>query len=925
MSFRKTNKNVFKYSLISLCCANVLSTASVFAQENNENANDESAEKNKIIITGSRIKQIDVEGVSPVKVIDQEDIQESPATNLSDLLKELSVTHGGEGSFSTHSSGALQADSPVGTAAVSLRGLGASSTLVLINGRRVAANSYAFQSQNFVDINSIPLAAVERVEILPSGASAIYGADAVAGVVNLILKKNITRPELIVSYGNSQASSDDAVKNISFAWGTSSDKTDISIFADLYSYETLYDKDRAETAVSFSPSQQGVWPSFNGQFFDDIDYVEASCPDDSRFDDRPGFPNSSFGEYCEYNQNEFLPTYPGLETRSLGVNINHQVSTETNWFSELYMTQTESEANSTSAPFSDVAVPFDHPNMPAELAQRFTDLWDDLGVPYEDFLLMWGRFDRPRTLRNESDSYRVVTGFEGSWDDWDWNSSLTYASSESQQRGIAGIVNVAKFEAALFGELCSDGSIGCTPDNGGVYFDPFNGQRDNAQQVWDLIEENVPRDGDSSLYTIDFNVTGELAELEHGAISSAFGAEFRHEEITDEPSELALADPDNNNEVPVYGFGSTAAGAERDVFALYGEFLIPLAETFELHLAGRYDDYSDFGSDFNPKVGFKFRPSENFVMRGSWSTSFRAPSLSQIRAGTTLSSGALECGPEFIDNFCGGFGGTDGYLSEIYGNPDLKAEESEAFDIGMVFSIGEDATFTLDYWAFEHDNIVGIDDENLFREALAGNVPVVATDELGPDEIGIETRDGTIGGPIDEIHLQLENLGIQETSGVDFSYTQYFDNSVGRWTFLVDGTYLLDFNRQRSKQSEVESLEGTFRYPELILRTKLRWKNDDWSASLSANYISSYEDDLEKYSEGELTGFGISADREIPSWTEWKFSVGHELSEDAHLRLTINNLTDASAPLAYGTSANVDHFNHSTLGRSYRLIYTHSF
>ena len=914
---------LFKLSAIALTCAQALSPSTSVAAE--AQTSEEIQNENKVIITGSRIKQVDIEGVSPVKTIGQDEIQESAAGNLSDLLKELAITHGGEGSFSTHASGALQADSPVGTAAVSLRGLGASSTLVLINGRRVAASSFAFQSQNFIDINSIPLAAVERVEILPSGASAIYGADAVAGVVNLILKKNVSDPELRISYGNSAASSDDAMTNVSFVWGKSTDKTDFNFFADFYRTETLYDRDREQTAVSFDPSQQGIWPSFNGQFFDDIDYVEASCPDDLRFDGRVGFDLSSFGEYCQYNQNAFLPTYPGIESKSVGFFSTTNFSSSLTWFNEIYFSKTESEANSTSAPFSDVEVPFDHPNMPAELAQRFTDLWDDLGVPYEDFLLMWGRFDHPRTLSNESQSYRLITGLEGSWGEWDWSSSLNYSSSESEQRGVAGIVNVAKFEAALYGELCADGSLGCSPGVDGIYFNPFNGGRDNAQEVFDLLEENVPRNGESTLYAIDFNITGDLVELENGAISSAFGAEFRKEEINDSPSPLALADPDNNNEVPVYGFGSTGAQAEREVFALYGEVMIPLADNLELHLAGRYDDYSDFGSDFNPKVGFRYAPTDSFIVRGSWNTSFRAPSLSQIGAATTLSSGALDCGPEFIDNFCGGFGGSDGYLSEIYGNPDLQAEESEAFDLGFAVNFNRDVSLTIDYWSFEHDNIVGIDDESLFRAALAGDVPVVATDQLGPNEIGIETRDGTIGGAIDEIHLQLENLGSQNTSGIDFTYTHHFESSLGRWTFLLDGTHLLEYERQLSKQSEVEVLEGTFRYPELLLRAKLRWKNDDWSASLSSYHTTSYQDDLEKYSDSDLAGFGISRDRKIPSWTEWRLSLGKSFGEDTHLRFSIDNLLDEEAPLAYGTSANVDHFNHDTMGRFYRLTYTQNF
>ncbi|TQV75488.1 TonB-dependent receptor [Aliikangiella marina] len=913
---------LFKYSLTAFACAQIFNSAIVLGQE--DNSGEQSASEKKVVITGSRIKQVDTEGVSPVKTIGQDDIQESSANNLSDLLKELSITHGGEGSFSTHASGALQADAPVGAAAVSLRGLGASSTLVLINGRRVAGSSFAFQSQNFIDINSIPLAAVERVEILPSGASAIYGADAVAGVVNLILKDSAVDNELRISYGNSEAKSDDTVKNLSLVWGMSTDSTDINMFVDYYDVNSLYDRDRDLTANSFDPSQQGIWPSFNGQFFDDIDYVEATCPDSLRFDDRAGFPISSFGEYCQYNQNAFLPTYPALESAAAGFFSTTNINPNLRWFNEVYFTTTESSANSTGAPFSNVEVPFDHPNMPTELATRFNDLWSDLGVPPEDFLLMWGRFANPRTLQVTNENFRIVTGLEGNWENWDWNSSLNYSQNKAEQRGIAGIVNVEKFESALYGELCADGSIGCTPGVDGLYFNPFNGGLDNDQEIFDLIEENVPRNGESKLLVVDFNITGDLAELENGSLSAAFGAEFRNEEVIDSPSPLATADP-VSGEVPVYGFGSTGARAERDVFAVYSEFLIPLAENFELQLAGRYDDYSDFGGDFNPKVGFLYRATDDFLIRGSWNTSFRAPSLAQVGADTTLSSGALECGPEFLNNFCGGFGGTDGYLSEIYGNPDLQAEESEAFDIGVAINFSQDAYMTLDYWAFEHDNIVGIDNEELFRAALRGDVAVVAEGDLAVGEIGIETRNGAIGDPIEEIHLQLENLGIQETSGIDFTYTQHWNANESRWSLLLDGTYLLDYDRQRSKQAEVEPLEGTFRYPELILRAKLRWRNDDWSTSLTGYYVSSYDDDLEKYTDDELSAFGISRNRKIPAWLEWRLSVGYEINQDAHLRLSIDNLLDEDAPLAYGTSANVDHFNHDTMGRFFRLTYTQNF
>lgn len=920
---------MFKYNKLYKNIAIVLlGMAAVPALSQQTEASHEDAETetlSKVSVTGSRIKQIDSEGISPVISIDEEDIKESNASQLSQLLHSLAATRGGEGSFSTHSSGALQADSPVGQAAVSLRGLGTASTLVLINGRRMAPSSFAFGSQNFVDINAIPLAAVERVEILPSGASAIYGADAVAGVVNLILKKGVVVNEMKLSYANSEAGTDEGRSQFSLTWGHSTDRSDFNVFFDYYDKQALYDRDRRQTANSFSPSQQGIFPSFNNQYFDDIDYVESSCPDALRFDGRTGFPLSSFGEYCQYNQNQFLPTYPAFESVSMGFFSDTSLANGMQWFNEVFYSETDSTANSTSAPFSGVAVPFDHPNMPVDLANRYLDLWADLGVPAEDHLLMWGRFSRPRTIENQSESFRVVSGLTGFVNAWEWDASVAHASSRSNQVGVAGIVNVANFNAALFGELCADGSLGCAPGAGGLFFNPFGGQADNDPALWDLLEERVPRRGDSTMTTLDFNITGSLFEISHGYVQSAFGAEFRREGITDAPSPLATADPLNNNEVPVYGFGSTGTDADRQSYAVYGELQLPLTYKLDVQLAARYDHFDDFGGDFNPKIGWVYRASDAFLIRGSWNTSYRAPSLAQVGAQTTLSSGALQCGPEFLDNFCGGFGGTDGYLSEIYANPNLDAEESEAFNLGMAISFSDDATLTVDYWDFVHENIVGVDDELLFRRALLGEVPVVAEDVLGPNEIGIETRDGTIGSPIEEIHLQLENLGVQETSGIDVTYTHYFDTDWGQFTWLLDGTYLLDFDRQLSKQSASESLEGSFRYPQLVVKNKLRWRSDDWSASLSAVYTSSYDDDLEQYTAGDLADFGISANRKVPSWLKWNVSLSHDLTPNAYIQLGIDNLFDQAAPIAYGTSANVDHFNHDTYGRFYRLTFIYRY
>lgn len=871
----------------------------------------------RIQVTGSQIRGVDLEGAQPLITIGAEEIRNSSATDVSELLKYVAQTRGGEGSFSTFSSGALQGDSPVGQAAASLRGMGAASTLTLINGRRMSASSFANNFENFVDINAIPLSAIERVDILATGASATYGADAIAGVINYVLRKDFEGVEVNASYGNSEASSDDGKLNLNLIAGRNFGDANLTVFFDYYDRKPLYDRDRAETAQSFFPSEQGIFPSWNTAFFDDDDYVEQTCPANL-------FNVGSFGEYCEYNQNAFLPTYSALESVSAGFMYNQPIG-NMNWFTEFMYSNTESSSNSTAAPWSSYAVDFNHPDMPDELRQRFFDLWDDLGIPAESELLGWGRFPDGRTLTSETDSMRLVSGLQGYWGDWEWESAFTYAQSKSEQRAVAGIYNRGRFEAALFGELCADGSVDCSPNAGGLWYNPFGGQANNSDQVLGLLQESLPRNGTSRLYNIDFRSSGDLVSTRHGVIAAAVGVEARREEVSDRPDPLARGTFENNFEPGVIGFGSTGADASRNQWAAFTEVFIPLSERLNVQVAGRYDHYSDFGGDFNPKVGARFEATDDLILRASWAQSFRAPSLSQVGAEVTLSSFNLECRDEFRGNYCGDSQVETNILTKVFGNPDLEAENAESFNAGFAWSPNRDITLTADYWRFEHENIVGVDGEFLLRRSLSdpslrlcGELPVTVEQGVGFEEC--DNGVGVIGSRLaGDVHLQLENLGLQKTHGIDLTYTHRFETSLANFTWLLDVTHLLEFERQLSQEAEVEKLAGTFRYPETVLTNTLRWSRDKWFGNVMVQYTSSYDDEVEALTAADFERLGIEPGRKVPSWTKVNTTVGYDITDQWTVRFNIENVFDRSAPLAFGTSANVDHFNHDTMGRFYRL------
>lgn len=907
----------------------------------------------RIEVTGSRIKGVDMEGAQPLVTINAEDIKGSSANSISELLREVGQTRGGTGTFSTSASGALSGSSPAGQAAGSLRGLGASSTLTLINGRRISVSSFAFGSENFVDINAIPLAAIERIEILPTGASALYGADAVAGVINYILKSDYEGLELNLSYGDSEASSDDSKKNLNLVWGKNFANSNLTLFADYYDRNATYLRDRAQTANSFFPSKQHAWASYNTLYFDlPKDKVDPNCPDDIRFDDRnDAHPAERFYEYCAYNSNQYRPYEPEFEQWGAGATFNMNFDNGAEWFTEVMFSRTKGQGESSSAPLNGIEVPFFDPRDPDRLhpsltnadgslnpiGQAFVDFYDaEFGGIIDDNFQIYGRLPDTRLVENETQSWRLVTGLRGDWDTWSWETALAASRSESEQLGSAGIASRSKLEAALNGALCADGSI-CAPGEGYLIspYDAWAARADgvNDPAAWDLIYERVPRNGESTLYSWDLNLSGDLFEWRGGVVSAAFGGEVRREELEDIPSELAEGTFDNGFQPEVIRFGSTRVAADRTTWAVYGEFQLPLAERLDMQLAGRYDHYSDFGGDFNPKVGLRYQPFDSLILRGSWASSFRAPSLAQVGAGVKLSSAVVECKPELAAGYADCDGASDFAIDTIeFGNASLEAEEADSYNAGLAYSPTADITLTLDYWQFEHEKLVAVDPEFTLLQALAN--PDLLHCESVPAENaqGVPVRCDDNGVPLaplvvdGDVHLQLQNLGTQKTDGLDLTYSQNFTGLGIDWTFLADVTHVLSFKRQKSASVGEEELAGTYQYPETLASGTLRFSRNAWFGSVTALYTSGYEDnDLDALSEFDLERLGITEDREVPSWTKVNAQLGYDFGDHHTFRLAVENLFDREAPVVFGSSQNVDVYNHDILGRYYRASYTFRF
>lgn len=970
---------MFKPSMLSLAVA-----ACCFSVSAQTETHSDAEQIEKIEVTGSRLKGVDLEGAQPLVVISSEDIKKSGANTIFDLLKDVGQLRGGEGTFSTSESGATSTSTPAGQAAASLRGLGPASTLTLINGRRVAASSFAAGTQNFVDVNSIPLAAIERIEVLATGASAIYGADAVAGVINYILKKDYDGMELNVSYGDSMASSDEGRSNLNLVFGQQVAGGQLTVFADYFDRNAFSAKDRDFSRTPLLQSSYSYLPKNTPNIYYNsvVSGNELATPGCAT-----ALVTTELGEeICAYYPNQDDQLNSDLESYSTGAIFQKDIG-DISWNTDVFLSHTKSVALSSPAPINqldDSEGPFVDETALDIFGPAIRDeLLDQLYIdPFETVagreLYGFGfdaRFGTPRTVAAETDALRLVSGLSGSIGDWGWESAVIYSESKSDQVATQGVYNRYKYHAALAGELCSDGSIAsydadndnlsCNTGSIGAMYNPFLQNDSNNEALLALAQEMPTRKGKSTVMGWDARFNGDLMEFNDGVISSAFGVEIRKEKITDTPSDNAVARAENGYLVDVFGFGSSLSAAERTQWAAFSEFNLPLASTLDMQLAARYDHFDDFGSTFNPKIGFSYRPLEELVVRASYATSFRAPSLTQAGVKLRTTTATLDCAANqaVADLFCEGFGDERSVNVLELGNPQLQAEESNSLSLGFALSITQDSTLTLDYWRFDHENLVdtnmtgvlarSINDASLrhcglvpegaqgisFDEALCD---VTDSDGLNVEQDGAnmaEILDAWVDYddprfaelPLFRDHvLLLENTGEQTVSGIDLAYDHRFDTDAGTFGLSLDATHYLSFERNKAGSDEIEQLIGSWRYPETVAGLRFSWSRGDFFSSIAANYTDSYQDDIEGLRGRELDELEdlgqLNADgsRQVSSWTTWRLNMGYDFAKTT-VSFNIDNLLDRDPPAAYGSSRGFDSINHDALGRSFRIALSHKF
>ncbi len=830
----------------------------------------------RVEITGSSIKRVDAETALPVQVIKRDDIAKAGVTTAAELLKNISAATAnlGDGASITDNTGGQR-----GFNGANLRGIGVSSTLVLLNGRRLA-NFASPGDAAGVDLNSIPAGAIQRVEVLKDGASAIYGTDAIGGVINFITRQDYTGVDLAGSVFSTQEGGA-GKKTFTISGGAGEVARDgYNVFAtlDVQRLDALRSTQRqfiqerplAETVPyylssrpfpgnirlsgsSATRSQQldainAAGYTINGKPYTQrtINLFAPACnPPASVY-----APTQIGSEACGYDYMADTEIYPEAQKTSLltrgvvDVGGGHQL------FAELLMARAQTTY-------------VQSPNPTTLSGVTWAAVNPFLPKPVNDSRTFEVRFRATelgnRTNEVTSDANRVVLGAKGTlFGEWDYSAGASYAQNKVKDRYTNGYFKFAELLQAV-----KDGKI-----------NPFGPSPAGSQAlIQSLRIDDVARKGEGATAGLDFKITGTLAQLEGGDLGLALGAELRRETQKFTPSALLVGnniggDRDSSGTAPP--LQATSYG--RNIASAYAELNAPVTKTLEIQAALRADHYEKVGSSVNPKLGLRYQPSKTLVLRASAGTGFRAPSFSELYRPTSYGTSPAFLYDSVYDAF-------DQYPTQKVSNPDLKPEKSKQLSAGIAFEPVKDATLSLDYWRITKTNVIS---------DLSGKIIL---------ENPTRYANYIVRDPVDDyptLILKKENQGGLKTSGIDLDGRwRSALGSAGRFGLNFSGTYVIEYKRQFGPAEPYLENAGRFLQDQVIQRWRHRisadWDIGPVGLTLGNSYFSRYTDD---------SYLPDTAPRKVKAYSLWDMSGSYKFSRQFSVRAGIQNLLNTDPPFS---------------------------
>lgn len=888
----------------------------------------------EIIVTGTYIRRpSQFDSPSPLLSVGADQLAAQGHNEVGRVLEDLTINTG-----SQNNPDAFTQNFTTGTSNINLRGLGVSSTLVLINGRRQTQSAVTTdRGENFVDTSSLPpMIAFERIEILKDGATALYGSEAVAGVTNFITRTNFEGFDLELGLqGNDRYPQQDI--ELSGLWGGGTDATRVLVAFNHLDREPLTtferrlsgptdDLSQAGNPGSFlvpslpgNPAYRSVWTAaFDSNRNGVADFVEPTlglpavpgaqppvfadqdCTAIAAQDPKvvPGFAAqipSPIGAIpiglCQFDFGGFYSIVPEEKRTSAFAEVRHEFGDNLQGRLEAHIADNEAlRNNSPSFPFAAFpTVAATHPDNPYGSDVRFIGrLIGAGGTPIESV--------------HNSDTYRIAGTLSGTVNNtWLWEVALQH--SENDFFVSAPDVLVDRFDNAIQGL----GGPGCNPATGApgvapcVYFNPFGSALTgtgtlNSPELLNYLIGFESFDARSELTSLEAFTSRELGELGGGFAGLAFGAQYRGDELTYDYDENA------NRDNFLFLTGNPDFGDDRDVEAVFVELALPFSEAIHLQLAGRYESYGDGVSSTDPKATLLWRPTLDFSLRASVGTSFRAPSLFQaFGTQTTLA--------ELIDP---DVGTPQFFPVRTQPNPSgspLEPEEADVFNVGVTFSPGEAWEVGVDYWSFDYTNVIIEQNPQAILNAAAQGSAQAQAQVVRDPTSGLLLR-------VDSFYA---NASALETDGLDLSVARELDlRGGGELRAGIDATYIASYDLQDPQAGAIDGAGrrnfanfGTST-PEWRANAFVTWARERHGVSAFVRYIDSYVDD-----EVDL-GQGAAFFRPIDSHITVDAQYTLDLPSDRAPLLTFGaiNLFDEDPPRVQ-TSGGYDSKVHDPRGRMF--------
>ena len=843
----RNKPGVVLVKLLSLSCIGILQHGSLFAQQEQR--------VEKIEVTGSNIKRVDTETPAPVQIITKEEIDRSGKATVAEVLRAIPSNTG-----NTFNETFVNSFSP-GASGISLRGLGQKSTLVLVNGRRVANYGFAQNIQDtYVDLNSIPTSAVERVEVLRDGASAVYGSDAIGGVVNIILRRDYRGVELALRGGRAtEGGLAERKFAVTAGYGDiAKQRFNIMAVFDYYHRDLLLYSEREFTRDQDFRGRAGglfQWSANAGTYRIGSNRIPfATCPAGQVL---PAtlFQNIT-GNVCGYNPAPYLTLFPESERMGLISRATFNISQNVSAFAEFWYNKNETEQTSTPLGVAGSVVAFD----PRSGGVRTVPAVLPVGNPSNPFSqptqIGYTFFDvGGRNQHIETKFNRALVGLKGVLRDWDWEIAAGSSRSDTVQ------TNFNDVNATVFSQVLADGTYN--------FLNPSATPQATAR-----LRANHVRQSDSKLSFADLKVSTDLMQLPAGALGFAAGIEYRRESIKDRPDPLLTSGQ-------VLGRGSSSTDGSRNSTAGYIEFSVPALKSVELQIAGRQDHYSDFGNAFSPKVGVKWTPNKQLLLRGSYAKGFRAPSLPEISPTTVLSFVTIRDPRQNNQSF------SVGRLS--ISNPNVEAERSQSYTVGFIVEPNAAFNFGADYYHIRQNKLVQRDSPQF-----------VVNNEGQPGFEGRVVRDVNTGN-IAFVTTPFRNIEFQQTSGIDFDYRLRLPkNPYGRFTLSGQWNYLIEFKRPVAEGQPATRYTGNNGFftalPRFRGNTRLSWERDSWLMQLTGNYTHSYSQVI------VIAGAPIPSDSKVKSRTTFDLYLAYNGFKNTNLYISVLNISDQQPPFDPGAS-----------------------